>query len=243
MANALPKWTDDRTEQLTNAVGQDSPVTLVKVAELAEQLETTTRSVASKLRKMGYEVELASAKASKFSVEQAEALAEFVEGNSGEFTYAEIAAGFDGGVFSAKQIQGKILSMELTAHVKATPKVEVERKYTKAEEDKFIELANGGAFLEDIAEALDKPLNSVRGKALSFLRSEEIAAIPKQKNSNAKETVDGLTALGDVSGMTVEEIATALEKTPRGVRTMLTRRGLVAADYDGASKKAKNEAA
>ena len=37
----------------------------------------------------------------------------------------------------------------------------------------------------------------------------------------------------------VEEIATAIDKTARGVKTMLTRRGLVAADYDGASKKEK----
>jgi hypothetical protein len=39
--------------------------------------------------------------------------------------------------------------------------------------------------------------------------------------------------------LTVEEIATAIDKTARGVKTMLTRRGLVASDYDGASKKEK----
>ena len=39
--------------------------------------------------------------------------------------------------------------------------------------------------------------------------------------------------------MTVEEIADEIGKTERGVKTMLTRRGLVAADYDGAAKKEK----
>jgi hypothetical protein len=39
--------------------------------------------------------------------------------------------------------------------------------------------------------------------------------------------------------MTVVEIAEAIEKTPRGVKTMLTRRGLAAADYDGAAKRDK----
>ena len=39
--------------------------------------------------------------------------------------------------------------------------------------------------------------------------------------------------------MTVEAIAEAIGKTARGVKTMLTRRGLTAADYDGAAKAAK----
>ena len=39
--------------------------------------------------------------------------------------------------------------------------------------------------------------------------------------------------------MTVEAIAEEIGKTTRGVKTMLTRRGLTAADYDGAAKAAK----
>ena len=48
-----------------------------------------------------------------------------------------------------------------------------------------------------------------------------------------------MSDLGDISGMTVEAIAEAIGKTARGVKTMLTRRGLSAADYDGAAKAAK----
>ena len=39
----------------------------------------------------------------------------------------------------------------------------------------------------------------------------------------------------------VEAIAENIGKTARGVKTMLTRRGLTAADYDGAAKAAKSQ--
>jgi len=39
--------------------------------------------------------------------------------------------------------------------------------------------------------------------------------------------------------MTVDAIAESIGKTARGVKTMLTRRGLTASDYDGAAKSAK----
>ena len=42
--------------------------------------------------------------------------------------------------------------------------------------------------------------------------------------------------------ITVAEIAQAVDKTERGLRTLLTRRGIKVADYDGAAKKAKAEA-
>ena len=54
---ALPKWTDERTDALTNFVGDESPVSQATVAEAADQLETSTRSVSSKLRKMGFDAE------------------------------------------------------------------------------------------------------------------------------------------------------------------------------------------
>jgi len=237
---ALPKWTDERTAQLTSFVGDESPVSQSTVADAAEQLETSTRSVSSKLRKMGFDVELASASASRaFSDAQEATLASFVSDNSGQYTYAQIAEHFEGGAFSPKSIQGKILSMELTDHVKPAPKPESVKTYTDAEEATFVEMVNGGSFVEEIAEALGKTVNSVRGKALSLLRAEAIVAIPKQKETKGASKADPLADLGDVSGMTVEEIATAIDKTARGVKTMLTRRGLVAADYDGASKKEK----
>lgn len=240
----LPKWTEERTNQLEEAVGTESPVSQETVAKVAVELETTNRSISSKLRKMGYEVDLVSATASKtFSDEQASALAEFVEANAGTYTYGEIAAQFEGGEFSAKQIQGKILSMELTGAVKPTPKPEAVRTYTPEEEAVFLNMAKDGAFLEEIADALGKELNSVRGKALSFLRSEDLESIPKQRDLKGASKTDDLEALGDVSELSVEQIAEKLGKTLRGVRTMLTRRGIKVADYDGEARKAKASAA
>lgn len=236
---SLPKWNEDRTNELTAFVGGESPVSVATVEAAAEKLETTTRSVASKLRKLGYTVQSSAEKNVKaYTPEQEDELREFVTSNSGVYTYGEIAAQFAGGAFSAKSVQGKILSLELTSHVKPTPKVETVKTYTDAEEDTFVTLANNGTTLEDIAAKLNKPLNSVRGKALSLLRAERISAIPTQVTKTAAKE-DGLDALGDVSELTVAEIAEKLGKTPRGIKTMLTRRGVKAADYDGAGRKEK----
>jgi transposase len=236
---ALPKWTDERTDQLVNFVGE-GPISQAQVAEAADELETSTRSVSSKLRKMGYEVELASSSASKaFSDEQEATLQNFVENNSGTYTYAEIAENFEGGHFSAKSIQGKILSMELTGHVKPAEKVVTPRTYSESEETTFIDMVNGGSFVEEIAEALDRSVNSIRGKALSLLRSGDIGSIPKQKVTKGSNKQDPFVDL-EIASLTVDEIAEEIGKTVRGVKTMLTRRGLACADYDGSAKKEKS---
>ena len=236
---ALPKWTDERTEALTTFVGNESPVSQATVAEAAESLETSTRSISSKLRKMGFEVELASASAGKSFTEQQEAiLRAFVTDNSGQYTYAQIAEHYQDGAFSPKSIQGKILSMELTEHVAPAPKVESVRTYSTDEEATFVRMVNEGSFVEDIAEALGRTVNSIRGKALSLLRSGDIQAIPRQANTKGSSNADPLADV-DVASMTVEAIAETIGKTARGVKTMLTRRGLTAADYDGAAKAAK----
>lgn len=237
----LPKWTEDRTNKLIALVGDETPVTRVNVADIAEELETTTRSVSAKLRKMGYEVELATAAARAFSDEVTEQLREYVVNNSGQYTYAEIAANFPGD-YTAKAIQGKILSLELTGHVKETVREAAPKSYTDEEQALVLDLIRKGKFVEDIAEAVGKTVQSVRGKALSLQRSGEITAMPKQRDVKGP-AADPLTALGDISELTVSEIAEKLEKTERGIRTMLTRRKLTAADYDGAAKAEKAAAA
>ena len=88
----------------------------------------------------------------------------------------------------------------------------------------------------------DRSVNSVRGKALSLLRSGDIDAIPRQETTKGASKEDPLAELTDIGSMGVEDIAEAIGKTARGVKTMLTRRGLSAADYDGAAKKEKASA-
>lgn len=243
MTETNKKWNEEKVNKLLAIVAGESPVSAATVEKAAAELEVTVRSVASKLRQLDVEVaSMAKEKVSTFSDEQTADLSDFVQGNAGKFTYKEIAEQFPGG-FTAKQIQGKLLALELTSMVKPAEKVEVARTYTPEEEAVFVSMANSGKFIEEIAAALGKSVPSVRGKALSLTRSGEISKIPAQKEKHAKDVVDAVTALGDaVASMTVEAIAKAVDKTERGVRTLLTRRGIKVADYDGKAKKAKAEA-
>lgn len=238
----LPKWDEERTNALLTKVGEERPVSRETLDRVAEELGTTVRSVGAKLRKLNIEVSPVGVAAPKFSPEEEQSLREFVESNPKAYTYAEIASVWNGGSHTTKQVQGKLLSMELTSMVKPTEKQEVARTYTPEEEQTFISLANAGAFIEDIATALGKEISSIRGKALSLLRNGDLTSIPTQKESHAKEKVDALDNLGNVSKLSVAEIAEKINKTERGVRVMLTRRGISCADHDGAAKKAKAEA-
>jgi arsenate reductase-like glutaredoxin family protein len=241
---ATKNWSDEAVDQLMQIVGSESPVSVDSVERAAEQLGKTTRSIASKLRQLDREVaSLAKEKTSAFTADEGADLADFVSANAGNLTYKEIAESFADGKFTAKQIQGKLLALELTGSVKPAEKVEVARTYTEAEEATFVKMADAGNFIEDIAAKLNKTVASVRGKALSLTRKGQISKIPAQRESHAKESVDPVVALGDrIHTMTVAEIAAAVDKTERGLRTLLTRRGIKVADYDGAAKKAKAEA-
>jgi arsenate reductase-like glutaredoxin family protein len=241
---ATKNWSDEAVDQLMQIVGSESPVSVDSVERAAEQLGKTTRSIASKLRQLDREVaSLAKEKTSAFTPDEGADLADFVSANAGNLTYKEIAENFADGKFTAKQIQGKLLALELTGSVKPAEKVEVARTYTEAEEATFVKMADAGNFIEDIAAKLNKTVASVRGKALSLTRKGQISKIPAQRESHAKESVDPVVALGDrIHAMTVAEIAAAVDKTERGLRTLLTRRGIKVADYDGAAKKAKAEA-
>lgn len=246
MSEKIKKWSDSTVNQLMSLIGVHRPVNRTTVETAALELGDgfTARSIASKLRQLDIEVaSMAKEKVSAFTENESAELAKFVIENSAQFTYKQIAEQFMQGKFTAKQIQGKLLALELTASVKPAEKVEIARTYTDSEEVKFIQMAERGAYIEDIATALNKTVASVRGKALSLTRKSQIAKIPAQKNSYAKENVDPVNALGEkIHGMTVAEIAAAVDKTERGLKTLLTRRGIKVADYDGAAKRAKAEA-
>ena len=244
MTEKAKKWSDEAVAQLLQIAGNADPVSVERVEQAAETLNVTVRSVASKLRQLDREVaSMAKEKTSAFTAEQGEKLANFVNNNAGVYTYKEIAENFANGEFSAKQIQGKLLALELTGAVKPAEKVEVARTYSDAEEATFIKMAQAGKFIEEIAITLGKSIPSVRGKALSLTRKNQIDKIPAQKDSHAKNTVDPVEALGAaIATMTVAEIAKVIDKTERGLKTLLTRRGIKVADYDGQAKKAKAEA-
>lgn len=244
MTEKQKKWSDEAVSTLLSCVGDESPVSAEKVEKASVVLGVSTRSVASKLRQLDREVaSMAKEKVSAFTADETVELSNFVNKNPNTYTYKEIAERFANGKFSPKQIQGKLLALELTPLVKPAEKVEVARTYSDKEETKFISLVKAGKLIEDIAEALGKTIASVRGKALSLTRSGHIDKIPAQRESHANNQVDPVTALGDkIYKMTVAEIAAAVDKTDRGIKTLLTRRGIKVADYDGAAKKAKAEA-
>ena len=102
-------WNTDNTAKLVELAGpRDAVVSQDHLTVVAETLGTTSRSIGSKLRKMDYTVQKASeTNKSAWSAEQEAALVDFVNANASELTYAELAASFSNGSFSAKQIQGK----------------------------------------------------------------------------------------------------------------------------------------
>lgn len=237
-------WNEETTAALADLVNIEDVVTQNDLAGIADQFETTKRSIGAKLRKMGYNVEKASeANTSAWDAATEAALVELLEDNEGELTYGEIAGTFQSGKFTDKQVQGKILSLEMTGFIKPTPKREAVRTYTAEEEVTYVDMVNAGSSLEDIAEALGKSIPSARGKGLSLLKEGRIEAQPVQVTSAAKASKVDALANVDVANLTVAEIAEATQKSERGVKSILSRRGLDCVDYQGAAKRAKLDAA
>ncbi len=229
-------WNEQTEAQLLELVGGNTPVSQERLVEIAELMGTTPRSVGAKLRKMEVEVQKATPRQASWSKDEEAELRQFVESNSGQMNYAEIAAAFKEGQYTSKQIQGKLLNMELFAHVKPTVKAPAARTYTEQEEVRFVELATSGASIEKLAAEFNRPVASIRGKALSLLRSGHLSEMPQQEVKAAKEAVDALLGL-DIANLTVEQIAEKTGKTVRGIKSTLSRRGLKASNYDGAARR------
>ena len=91
-------------------------------------------------------------------------LSSFLQENSGELTAEEISQQFADGKFTARQINGKALSLEMTSHVKPAEKKITPRTYSEDDESTISDMVEGGSYLEDIAEKVGRTVNSVRGK-------------------------------------------------------------------------------
>lgn len=232
-------WNEENTARLVELAGnKEAEISQDSLETIANELGTSSRSIGSKLRRMDYTVAKATGKKSEWTEAQVAELTTLITSNSGNLTYNEIADTFEGGAFTSRQVQGKILSLELFEHIrKADPKVAA-KVYTDEQEAEFVTLINNGASIEDLADAFDKPVASVRGKALSLLRAEKITEMPVQNSSAAKEQHDVFDGV-DVAALTVAELAEKAEKTERGIRSILSRRGIKCADYDGEAKRAK----
>lgn len=216
------EYTEDMVNRMHEVCGNG--ITEEIIESLMAEFEFPRRSVTAKLRKLGYEVPKKPGAAPVFSAEETEQLAEFLQNNSGEMTAEDIAAAFADGKFSARQINGKALSLEMTNHIKPADKKVTPRTYTEAEEEKIVGMVEAGKFLEEIADAMGRPVNSIRGKLLSM----SLKAPQRDKKGAKSDPYDGIE---DMLDQTVEQLAEQFDKTVRGVKTVLTRRGLSCADY------------
>lgn len=209
-----------RMEQLCSA-----GVTEEIITQLCEEFEFPRRSVTAKLRKQGYDVPHKPKAAPTFTEEETTELREFLEANDGAFTAEEIAERVAGGKFNARQINGKALSLEMTGAIKPADKKVAPRTYSEEEEAQIADMASSGAFIEDIAEALGKPVASIRGKLLSM----QLKAPQRDKKVSRTDSYEGIEELA--AKHTVAELAEHYGKTERGVKTVLSRRGISATDY------------
>jgi len=216
------EYTDEMVERMHEVA--NGGITEETIENLMSEFDFPRRSVTAKLRKLGYDVPKKPGAAPVFSAEETEALATFLQENSGNMTAEEIAAEFEDGKFTARQINGKALSLEMTQHVKPAEKKVTPRTYTEAEEAQIADMVEAGKFLEEIADAMGRPVNSVRGKLLSM----GLKAPQRDKKATKSDPYEGIE---DMLDKTVEEIAQSFDKTVRGVKTVLTRRGLSCADY------------
>ena len=223
------EYTEDMVTRMHDVA--ESGVTEEIIESLMGEFDFPRRSVTAKLRKLGYDVPKKPGAAPVFSADETDELASFLESNSGNLTAEEISQQFAGGKFTARQINGKALSLEMTGHVKPAEKKVTPRTYSEDEEAKISDMVEGGSYLEEIADAMGRSVNSIRGKLLSMgLKA------PQRDKKDSK--ADPYAGIEDMLDQTVEEIAEAFDKTVRGVKTVLTRRGLACADY---TPKASNE--
>ena len=216
------EYTEDMVTRMHDVAG--SGVTEEIIESLMGEFDFPRRSVTAKLRKLGYDVPKKPGAAPVFSAEETDDLASFLESNSGNLTAEEISQQFAGGKFTARQINGKALSLEMTGHVKPAEKKVTPRTYSEEEESKISDMVEGGSYLEEIADAMGRSVNSIRGKLLSM----GLKAPQRDKKTSKSDPYEGIEDMLDQS---VEDIASHFDKTVRGVKTVLTRRGLACADY------------
>jgi hypothetical protein len=220
------EYTDEMVSRMESACA--GGITEDTIQSLCDEFDFPRRSVTAKLRKLGYDVPTKPKAAPAFDEAETNALVAFLEGNSGVHTAEEIASHFSSEwdrEVTSRQVNGKALSLEMTAHIKPAEKKVTPRTYTEAEEATITEMANNGSYLEDIAEALGKTVNSVRGKLLSM----QLKAPQRDKKNSKSDSYEGID---EVAGsMTVAQLAEHYGKSERGVKTVLTRRGIAASDY------------
>ena len=217
------------TDEMVARMQEVAKVALTEesIEALMAEFDFPRRSVTAKLRKLGFEVPKKPGAAPVFSADETAELNSYLEDNDGTFTAEELAEHFSaewGREINARQINGKVMSMEKNNSIKPAEKKVVARSFSEAEEATIASMVEANKFIEEIAEALGRPVNAIRGKLLSMT----LKAPQRDKKATKSDPFEGIE---DMLDQTVEAIATALDKTVRGVKTVLSRRKLACADY------------
>jgi hypothetical protein len=224
-------YTEEMLEEMhaacANGINEDT------IKDLMGKFDFPRRSVTAKMRKEGFTVPKKPGDAPTFTKEEGDALEAFLEANKGTYTAEEISNLDDFSKFSAKQITGKALSMDMISDfIKPAEKKVTVKTYSDEEEAVITAMVEENAYLEEIAEKVGRPVPSVRGKLLSM----GLKAIQRDKKAPKSGSYEGLEVGSDLLKMTVAELVThfstdSVTKTERGVRTVLSRRRLECADY------------
>ena len=209
--------------------GNEVPYDVVEA--VADEFMFPTRSVGAKLRALGAQVAKKNSGKTKWPEVEANVLAEMVEAGQSDVEIAERLGK------TVKQVRGKALSMKLMDKlVRITQPTENTKTFTEEQEAVIATMQADGAYLEDIAAALDKNIRQIRGKLLSMKltapqRDKKVAAA-KIYNDEVLAMVTAMVEAGD----TAEAIATAMELNLTGLKSKLGKMGLKTPDMGGKSK-------
>ena len=152
MTEKAKKWSDEAVAQLTNMVGGQSPVSVDTVEHIAETLGFTTRSVASKLRQLDYDVaSMAKEKTSAFTPEEGADLADFYASRMGNGP-TESGEGWKYRGRGLKQLTGKDnytrCGQAIEANLVAEPDLLINPKYAALSAAWFWSVNKCGALAE-----------------------------------------------------------------------------------------------
>ena len=215
------EYTSEMEERL-HEVARDG-LTEEKIEDLCAEFDFPRRSVTAKLRKLDYDVPKKVVE-SAFNDDETEELRSVLEASGGDMSAEEIANKVADGKFTPSQIRGKALALKMTDCIKKAEKKVKPKTYTDEEEATVRQMAEGGSYIEEIADAVGKSVASVRGKLLSL----KISAPTRDKKASSV-SYEGIEEIaGD---KTVAELAEHYGKTERGVKTVLSRRAIACSDY------------
>lgn len=209
------KYTDEMDSTIVAAVTEANGLATKEViADLSDELDVPARSLAYRMRNV-LELDVESTtKAPSFTADETETFLELADGTK---TAEEIAVVMDK---TPAQVRGKNLACKTTLapSEKAEPKAKV---YSDAEEVRIEALVEDGKFLEEIAAAMGREVNSIRGKLLSMkLKAPQRDHVAVKTAVYTDEIVADLVTRV-AAGETLDQIVEATGLNVRGLKSKL----------------------